>query len=354
MGTQPKKYLIFHILDILKRYTDEGHRLPQREIGEILEREYDMKADRKSIRRNLLDLIDLGFDVECSQSVRIKSDGEEEPLLTDWYLNRDFTDGELRLLIDSLLFSKHIPYSQCRELVEKLEGLSNRYFRARVKHIASLPHNQPDNRQLFYTIDVLDEAMEKERQVSFHYCQAGMDHQLHPRLDGTERPKEYTVNPYQLVAANGRYYLIANTEPHSNVSHYRVDRITDIHLLEAPVKDSKQVQGLEQGLDLSQHMTEHPYLFAGESVRVIFRAQKHLLNDLEDWFGAGAKYSNATESTVDAAVKVNENAMFYWALQYAPYVEVLEPASLRQRVGKALKAAAGKYEKSPHCGTVEK
>ena len=223
-----------------------------------------------------------------------------------------------------------------------------------MKHIASLPHNQLDNRQLFYTIDVLDEAMEKERQVSFHYCQAGMDHQLHPRLDGTERPKEYTVNPYQLVAANGRYYLIANTEPHSNVSHYRVDRITDIHLLEAPVKDSKQVQGLEQGLDLSQHMTEHPYLFAGESVRVIFRAQKHLLNDLEDWFGAGAKYSNATESTVDAAVKVNENAMFYWALQYAPYVEVLEPASLRQRVGKALKAAAGKYEKSPHCGTVEK
>ena len=128
MNTQPKKFLIFHILDILKRYTDEDHQLSQKEIGEILEREYDMKADRKSIRRNLLDLIDLGYDVGCSQSVRVKSDGEEEPLLTDWYLNREFTDGELRLLIDSLLFSKHIPYSQCRELAEKLEGLSSRYF----------------------------------------------------------------------------------------------------------------------------------------------------------------------------------------------------------------------------------
>ena len=71
MNTQPKKFLIFHILDILKRYTDEDHQLSQKEIGEILEREYDMKADRKSIRRNLLDLIDLGYDVGCSQSVRV-------------------------------------------------------------------------------------------------------------------------------------------------------------------------------------------------------------------------------------------------------------------------------------------
>lgn len=344
MGAQPKKYLIFHILDILKRYTDENHRLSQKEIGEILEREYNMKADRKSIRRNLLDLIDLGFDVEYSQSVRIKSDGEKEPLLTDWYLNREFTDGELRLLIDSLLFSKHIPYSQCRELVENLEKLSSRYFRARVKHITSLPHNKPDNHQLFYTIDILDEAVEKGRQVGFHYRQTGIDHQLHPRLDETRVPKEYVVNPYQLVAANGRYYLIANTEPHTNVSHYRVDRIADIRLLETPAKDSALVRGLEQGLNLLQHMTEHPYLFAGESVRVVFRAQMHLLNDLEDWFGTAAKYSHQEKNTLDVTVKVNEDAMFYWALQYAPFVEVLEPASLRQRVGQALREAAERYK----------
>ena len=154
----------------------------------------------------------------------------------------------------------------------------------------------------------------------------------------------YVVNPYQLVAANGRYYLIANTEPHSNVSHYRVDRISDIRLLKSSVKDSKQVQGLEQGLHLSQHMAEHPYLFAGESVRVTFRVQKHLLNDLEDWFGPAAKYSHETEDTLDVTVKVNQEAMFYWALQYAPFVEVLEPAALRQRVGRALREAAEKYE----------
>ena len=69
---QPKKLLIMNILDILKRYTDEDHRLSQREIGEILEREYGMTADRKSIRRNLLDLIDCGYDIEYSESIREK------------------------------------------------------------------------------------------------------------------------------------------------------------------------------------------------------------------------------------------------------------------------------------------
>lgn len=50
---QPKKLTIMNILDILKRYTDENHRLSQKEIQEILEREYDMKLDRKAVKRNL-------------------------------------------------------------------------------------------------------------------------------------------------------------------------------------------------------------------------------------------------------------------------------------------------------------
>ena len=108
---QPKKMIIINILDILKRYTDENHRLSQREIMDILEREYDMKVDRKAVKRNLMNLIDFGYQVEYSESIRQGKNGEEEIIFTDWYLEKDFTDSELRLLIDSLLFSKHIPYS---------------------------------------------------------------------------------------------------------------------------------------------------------------------------------------------------------------------------------------------------
>ena len=59
---QPKKLIIMNILDILKRYTDENHRLSQKEIQDILEHEYEMKVDRKAIKRNLMNLIDYEFD----------------------------------------------------------------------------------------------------------------------------------------------------------------------------------------------------------------------------------------------------------------------------------------------------
>lgn len=341
---QPKKYLILNILDILQRYTDEDHRLSQRDIGKILEREYNMTADRKSIRRNLLDLIDCGYNVEYSESIRIKADGSEETLLSDWYLNRDITDSELRLLIDGLLFSRHIPYSQCKELVRKLEGLSSIYFRSRVRHIRSLQEEEPNNRQLFYTIDVLDEAIAKGRQVQFTYTGIGPDKKPYLRRDSAGKVRIYLVNPYQLAAVNGRYYLICNYDKYDNVAHYRLDRICDVTLLDTPIKPPERVKGLEHGLQLPEHMAEHLYMFAGESARVKFRAKRQLLDDLSDWF-RNAAYSQVTEDELMVSVTVNQDAMFYWALQYAPFVEVLEPVSLRERLALALREASEKYAK---------
>ena len=106
---QPKKLLIFNILDILKKYSDADHRLSQKEIEDILKAEYNMVTDRKAIKRNLMNLIDFGYEIEYSEYVRMvpnakTGEREESCVLSDFYLVREFTDGELRLLIDSLLF----------------------------------------------------------------------------------------------------------------------------------------------------------------------------------------------------------------------------------------------------------
>ena len=144
----PKKLIIMNILDILKRYTDENHRLSQKEIQDILEREYDMTVERKAVKRNLMNLIEFGYNINYSESVRIfkDKDGKEQEnvILSDFYLEREFTDSELRLLIDSVLFSNHIPYKQDKELVDKLASLSNIYFKKRVNHIARMPEDKAD------------------------------------------------------------------------------------------------------------------------------------------------------------------------------------------------------------------
>ena len=279
---QPKKLLILNILDILRRCSDADHRLSQKDILDILQSEYDMTADRKAIKRNLMNLIDCGYQLEYSESIRRSKTGEEEVLLTDWYLERDFTDAELRLLIDSLLFSKHIPYSQCKALIGKIEGLSSQYFRSKVRHIRNLPEDQPNNAELFYTIEILDEAIERNRQVAFRYGDYGTDKTLHLRTASTGEPRQYLVNPYQMAATNGRYYLIANMEKYDNVSHYRLDRIRDIRLLPTPAKPQRKVKGLDHGLNLPQHMAEHVYMFSGDSARVTLQTTPDMAGELID------------------------------------------------------------------------
>ena len=68
---QPKKLLIMNILDILRKYTDADHRISQKDIIDILKNKYNMVADRKAVRRNIMNLMDLGYNIEYKETVRM-------------------------------------------------------------------------------------------------------------------------------------------------------------------------------------------------------------------------------------------------------------------------------------------
>ena len=345
-----KKMLMMNILDILKRYTDAEHTLSQKQIIDLLWSDYNMVADRKTVARNMSNLMEAYESVQYKGEVArtyINKKGEKETsyILSDFYLERDFTDAELRLLIDSLLFSKHIPYSQCKELVEKLEGLSNKYFSAHVKHVRTMTGITTPNNQLFWTIEVLDEAIEKGLQVAFNYNTYKTDKKMHPSVNPDGSVREFMVNPYQMAATNGRYYLICNYEGKLNIANCRLDRITNIRLLDTPAKPKEQVQGGKY-FSLPKHMAEHLYMFSGESIPVTFRMKKIILNDVIDWFGTDIAFSNETEDEVTARVTVNWSAMRHWALQYCRHVRVLAPNDLAEHVQQDLAEALERYKKA--------
>lgn len=345
---QPKKLIIMNILDILKKYTDENHRLSQKEIRDILAREYGMPIDRKSVKRNLMDLIDFGYDINYSESVRRHrdKDGEEQEntILSDFYLVREFTDSELRLLIDSVLFSNHIPYQQDKELVEKLSSLSNVYFRSRIRHITRMPEDKTDNKQLFYNVELLDEAISKGRKVHFRYLEYRSDKKLHRRRHSDGSVREYIMNPYQLVAKEGKYYLICNYDKYDTVSNYRVDRITDIEILPEKAKPFDSLKGSDgKPLNLREYMEKHIYMFSGENVRVVFRAEKRLLSDIIDMLGKDIRFSDETDAHITVTAEVNEPAMEQLAKAYTPYIEIIRPLSLRQKMIDNLSKALSNY-----------
>lgn len=324
-ATGNKKMLNMLILEILRQYTDENHSLTQQDIIKLLDKNYGMPCDRRSVKANVLSLKELGYDIGMDDGYRL--------------LSREFDDAELRILIDSVLFSKSISTKQAKDLITKLQGIASIFFNAKVSHVSNLPElRRTINKQAMYGLDTLNDAIAAKHQVSFMYNDVGTDLKLHPRWN-----MEYIVNPYQIVACNGRFYLIGNYDKYDNVSHFRIDKMTDVKELDSKVKPMKQVEGLEHGLNLPKHMAEHIYMFSGPTVNVKMETIPEMFSDITDWFGTDVKIIEETEDKLIVRVNCNEKAMRYWALQYGPSVEILEPESLRNQLIADMKDMMRRY-----------
>ena len=62
-ATGNKKMLNMLILEILRVYSDEHHSLTQQEIIRLLDKNYGMECDRRSVKNNVLFLKELGYDI---------------------------------------------------------------------------------------------------------------------------------------------------------------------------------------------------------------------------------------------------------------------------------------------------
>ena len=317
------------ILEILRNYTDEDHSLTQQEIIKLLEKDYGTVCDRRSVKNNVLLLKEFGeshgFEISMEDGYRM--------------IFREFDDTELRILIDSVLFSKEFSSNQAKELIKKIKGLSSKYFNAKVSNICNIPElNKNINRQNIYSIDKINDAISGKHKISFVYNDIGTDFKLHSR-----RKESYIVNPYRIVANNGKFYLIGNYDKYDNIVHFRIDRMTDVCELEERVKPMKDVPELSSGLNLPRHMAEHIYMFSGPSIAIKLATTSDTMSDLVDWFGTEFSVIKKDEEKIIVRVSCNERAMKFWALQYGPYVEVLEPESLRNRIKEDIAYMSKRY-----------
>jgi len=323
--SNPKKMNTLLILEILKKYSDENNKLSQKEITALVEREYYIQIDRHTLKRNLDNLLDFHCGVEYAG--RNKEIGETG----GWYFEREITDAEMRMLIDGLLFSKYIPYSECKSLITKLESIASVDF----KRSHGLPENRPENKEIFLNIEELLSAFSTNKKVSFNYLRYGADSKKDKKpsivLGKDGKPRVYTVSPYEIVITNGYYYLICLHDRADHLFHYRLNSICNIEVLKSekrrPIRD---ILGYKNGFKLAEYMKEHPYMMAGgESVQVKLRFKKDITGHIFEWFGKDIHFMDETEETLTTVIKLSERSMLFWALQYGMNVEVLEPQSLR-------------------------
>lgn len=325
-GFEPKKLALIRIWQILKDYSDYDHPLTQEAISKYLENDYGIVIERKAISRNLSLLKEAGIEIESRRAGS--------------YLEcRDFEDSELHMLIDGILSSKHITAKHSKDLIDRLCGLSNKYFRASVRYIHSVNDwSKTDNQALFYNIELVDIAIEQKLRIAYDYNKLGIDKKLH-------KSSYQVVSPYQLILHNQRYYLMAYSEYWGNMVFHRLDRITNMKLTEKKATDLQTIPGYKNGIDYKKLSSSMPYMFSDEPERIDFVADVGIVDQIIDWFGTDIRITKNSddEMKINVSVDASPNAMVHWAMQYINYVEVTAPKAIRDRICESLQNGIEKY-----------
>lgn len=323
-----KKALLLCILQLLTEHSDEDHPMTSCEIIRKLGEDYGIEANRNTVGRNIAVLRDLGFGISTYEENRKGAYIEA----------REFDDMEIRWLIDGVLNSKYLPERYANDLIAKLKALSSRHFKSGMDHISALrewPHQK--NRAFSSSMAALDAAIEKHLRVRFTYNQMDCDTKLYPLSSGT-----HEVLPVRMFCTNSQYYLIANDFKHQGLTHFRLDRITGlVTLAEAQEGDRALYKKLD--VDAVRYVREHPHMYGGEAVTVTLKMPRALSGAVYDAFGDTVSMTVLDDVSMRVRVKAAAEGMRFFALQYGPNCEVLEPASLREQVKADIKNMAERY-----------
>lgn len=325
---EPKKTLIIRILQILEDYSDENHPMKQQDIMNKLEADYGIECERKAVGRNISYLQEMGFDIEVSGRGA-------------YLASRKFENSELRLLIDSVLGSRHINSKYSKQLIDKLAQLGGKNFEGHVKHVYSVADwGKTESKELFLNIELIDEAIEKGKKISFDYLKIGLDKEPH-------RSSVRKATPYQLVLHNQRYYLVNLDDKYGNISYLRVDKMSKMKVLKEDGTPLREVEGYKNGIDYSRFSTGLPYMFNDEQVTVRLKCKNFMTDDMCDWFGDGFTITPLDKNHFTATVTASKQAMLYWVLQYNTNVEILSPECMRDEIKKTINDMAEMYSKQP-------
>ena len=320
---EPKKLALLRVLEILEKYSDSDHPLKQEDILNLLSVDYGIEVERKTIGRNLALLKEAGYEIESTKN-------------GSYLVERRFEDSELRLLIDGVLASKHITAKHSKELIDKLCGLSNKYFRRNVKNIYSVNDwGKTDNQSLFYSIEIIDEAIENGKMVQYDYNKYGADKALH-------KSSFQRVSPYQLILHNQRYYLMGYSKYWEHMVFHRLDHITNIKVSDRDAIPINEVDGYKNGINYQELTTAMPYMYNDKPERIVFTAGDKTIDHVIDWFGKDVEIRTDNEKML-FTLYASPKAMLYWAVQYADEVEILKPATLREEIKEFLNKAIDKY-----------
>lgn len=331
MGKELNKIKLLFLHDIFTRQTDKEHVYSANELCDLLS-EYGINCERKSIYSDIEALKEYGMDIV---NVRSPKRG--------YYLNeRKFDVAEVRLLIDAVQAAKFISSKKTKALIYKIGNLLSEFQEEELREQIYVESTfKSEKEDLYEIIKSLDDAIKKAKQVQITYAKRKLENRYLKKSEG----KIFIINPYSLLWSNDHYYLVCNNDKYNNLMHLRLDRISQVKLLDSPSKHFSKVSKYTDKFDTADYSNKIFNMFTGESGEIELCCDNRIIDDILEKFGdeTPLKIFDENHFVFKADVELS-SGLISWIMQYGADIKVLSPKNLSDALIEKTKEILSVYE----------
>ncbi len=325
MESPKNKLKLLEIRDLLLRETDDGHAISTQQIIDFLASK-NIQSERKSIYHYIQLLEDYGMDIITEKDKQ------------NWYhiANRDFQLAELKLLVDSIKFSKFITQAKSVELIEKIKTLTS-------KHEAQLLQRddlvtgrlKTRNNSIYLNVDAIHDAILGKYKLKFKYFDYDMNKEVKYRKNG----EFYVVIPVFLCWDDEKYYCVTYHEQHDDYVVYRVDKMREVSVVYQKHTIDKKPEDIEKYCDQLFNM------FSGVEKKITMRFNHDLLNVVFDRFGMDVNIKPLDDQWFEICETVYVSPTFLsWMIQFQDNAKIIEPKDVVEEMKRTLEKTLKNYE----------
>ena len=322
-----QKLKMLYLVKIFCEETDDDHAVTMPEIIAKLA-SYGVNADRKTLYQDLDELRRFGFDIITEKKGK------------SFYYSigrRQFELPELKLLVDSVQSAKFITDRKSNQLIKKLESLASKYEGSQLhRQVFISGRVKTMNESIYYNVDKLHGAINSDRQIRFRYYDWNLKKELEPRYDG----RWYQLSPWALMWDDEMYYLVVYDAKHDQITHYRVDKIKEITIIDEP----RQGQEAFKEFDIAHYTKTLFGMYTGEETKVTLKASNHMAGVLIDRFGKDLVFAPVDDDHFRTAVNVIVSSHFFgWLMSLDGDIRVVGPDNVVDQMRAAIRSISEQY-----------
>jgi predicted DNA-binding transcriptional regulator YafY len=176
------------------------------------------------------------------------------------------------------------------------------------------------NENVLNNVDAIHAAINGNKKISYKY----FDYSVKKRPIYRKKGELYIQSPIALCWKDDSYYLIADSAKYDGLTHYRVDRMSQVTMLDEPRDEIAK-----ESFNVAEYTKKIFGMYSGELVRATLSFDPSLINVVIDRFGKDIIIKEETDGWVTVNVVVSASPVFLgWMLQFGNRAKIKTPDPL--------------------------